>query len=55
MGTARVSEGGVGPNQPERAMTQQERADFLCGVGSQFKSIAVLNINGNLASGHEHL
>lgn len=55
IGRARVSESGVGSNQPKRAMTQQERADLLCGVGFQFESMAVPEISGNLASGHEHL
>lgn len=53
--TARVSEGGAGSKKPETAVTQQERADLLCGVGSQFESMAVPDISGNLASGLEHL
>lgn len=51
IGTARVSDAGTGPNQPERGMTQQERDNLLLGVGSQFGSMSTSHVGGSSSAG----
>lgn len=54
IGTARLSDAGTGPNQPERGMTQHERDDLLLGVGSQFGSLSTSQVGEGSSAGHEH-